>query len=321
MVFKKADGMPIHDRARGCLLGVAVGDAIGVPYEHMGPGDTDHLLKVLVGRVPDFHPWDGHPAGYWTDDTGMTLATCRGLIEAATTGKPELECLRRAYSAWVGTDECRRAGRTVVYASKHGQPDAQSWANGALMRISPVALYAHMMGLDRRAAATLAYRVARLTHGHPLATFPAVECVLALMSILAGERFVPEDLSDPGRYVGGLEGDRLARYEAYRAVRHADQAAVHPSTGLWMWRHIMERTFGLCGGSSWSDIPEFAPGLLNAVSRSFDKDTAGAVAGAILGTYWGQKAIPAVWGSGVEKESAIVTLADKLAVVCAASDT
>ncbi len=312
-----ASGVPIQDRARGCLLGVAIGDALGVPFEHLGPGDTEHLLKISEGRVPDFQPWDGHPAGYWTDDTGMTLATCRGLVEAHKTGKPELDCLRRAYHAWAGSEECRRAGRTVVYASKYGQPDAQSWANGALMRISPVALYAHLRGLDKRAGATLAYRVARLTHGHPLATFPAVECVLALMSILAEERLVPADLSDPGRYVQELENDRLAHYETYRVVRHANQNSVHPSTGLWMWRQILERTLGLAEGAAWSSLPEFVPGLLKAVNDSFDKDTAGAVAGAVLGTYWGQESIPAAWRRGVEKAGRIVDLADALVDACA----
>jgi hypothetical protein len=49
-----------------------------------------------------------------------------------------------------------------------------------------------------------------------------------------------------------------------------------------MWRQILEQAFGLKEGSAWSSMPEFAPGLVNAVNGSFDKDTAGAVAGTVL---------------------------------------
>ena len=304
--------LDVADRIHGCLLGVAVGDALGAPFEHLGPGQTSPSLKATGGRIAEFHPWDGHPPGFWTDDTGMTLATCRGLIESARSGRPELECLRKAYAAWVGSEECRRAGKTVTYAAKYGQPDVDSWANGALMRISPVALYAHLRGFDTRRAATLAYRDARLTHGHPLATFPAVESVLALRSILKGEECVPGDLPDPGRHVDGLEGDRLARYHVYQETRHAAQEAAHPSTGLWMWKQILERIFGLSPGAPWASMPDFEAGILKAVNESWDRDTAGAVAGAVLGTYWGKSGIPARWVLGVEKADVIMHLANAL---------
>ena len=77
----------LKDKIRGCLLGVAIGDALGAPFEHIPPGQTNQTLDKIGGRIEDFHPHWRYPAGSWTDDTGMTLATCRAFIEVATTSK------------------------------------------------------------------------------------------------------------------------------------------------------------------------------------------------------------------------------------------
>jgi ADP-ribosylglycohydrolase len=308
-----------RDKVRGCLLGVAIGDALGAPFEHLRPGETNQILDKTGGKITDFHPWQGYRAGSWTDDTGMTLAVCRAFIDMARTGRTLEDAFKVAFRNWAGSDESRRAGKTVLYAAKNWSPDIDSWANGALMRTSPVAIYAHMKGLSQKAAAILAYKIARFTHGHPWATFPAVECVPALMSILAEDDVVPERLSDPGSLLEGL--DRHARYEKYVEVRNAPIEALHPSTGLRMWRQVFEECFGMSDGSRWSMLPGFEEGILKAVNESFDKDTAGAVAGALLGAYWGEAAIPVRWRASVEKADKIPELADDLAETMGGSGT
>jgi ADP-ribosylglycohydrolase len=69
------------------------------------------------------------------------------------------------------------------------------------MRIAPTAIYAHLTEMNSHETAMLAYQIARLTHGHPLATFPAVSCVEELSSILAGEETVP-NFSGSGLHCG-----------------------------------------------------------------------------------------------------------------------
>lgn len=299
-------------RIRGCLLGIAIGDALGAPFEHIWPGQNIKALDLAEGRINDFHPYMGYPLGSWTDDTGMTLASCRAFIEVSRTGKTVQECHKNAFLAWVGSKECRKPGRTVKYAAKYGKADVSSWSNGALMRISPVAIYAYINGFDLYEGASLAYEVARLTHGHPLATFPAVECVLALMSIFSTDKKVPEALSNPGHYCKNLEGDQFSRYGEYRKKRHVKIDELNPSTGLHMWRQVFERCLDLAEGSDWSAMPSFEEGILKTVNESFDRDTAGAVAGALLGAYWGDSGIPERWKLKVEKADTIVELADRL---------
>lgn len=86
--------------------------------------------KESDGRITDFQPYQGGPPGAWTDDTGMTLATCRGLLHAVKTGETVGMALRMAFSDWAGGSECRNPGKTVLPAAKEGIPDPGSWANG-----------------------------------------------------------------------------------------------------------------------------------------------------------------------------------------------
>ena len=299
------------DKVRGCLLGVAIGDALGAPFEHLGPGESNQFLDPTGGLIKDFHPYMGYPPGSWTDDTGMTLASCRAFIDMMSTGDTAENCHRRAFYNWVGSGECRKPGKTVKRAAIDGVPDPGAWGNGALMRMSPVAIFCHAKCLEEKEAGDLAFRMAALTHGHPLATFLAVEFVLALLSIFRGDNEVPKGLSDPGKLcLSAGEGD--AGCGVYREKRHLAVDAVHPSTGLWMWRHVLERCLGLTEGSRWSSMPTFEEGILKTVNESFDRDTAGAVAGALLGAYWGELGIPEKWRMGVEKADPIVELADAM---------
>ena len=76
----------LRDKIRGCLLGVAIGNALGAPFEHLLPGETNQAIERSGGRIIDIHPYWCCPAGAWTDDTGMTLASVRALIEMEKTG-------------------------------------------------------------------------------------------------------------------------------------------------------------------------------------------------------------------------------------------
>lgn len=300
----------LKDRIAGCLLGVAIGDALGAPFEHLKPGETCRQLEETGGRVVDFHGnWNG-PKGGWTDDTSLTLAACRGFLEAAQTRCPIPSALHGALRSAGGSPGFRKPGKTILNAVLTGFSDVDAWSNGALMRIAPAAIYAVLANASRVEAAHLALFLARLTHGHPLAVFPAAECALAILSILRGDKEVPNDLGD----FSALEGfvQEHLRYEEYLQARHEPMKTLSASTGLWMWRFVFEHLLEMGPGRPWSCLPPFEDGLIHAVSDSYDRDTAGAIAGAILGGYWGASAIPPRWLSGVEMGSEIRQMAEEM---------
>ncbi len=171
------------------------------------------------------------------------------------------------------------------------------------------------MAIISSTAAKLALKVGELTHGHPLATFPAIEMVLCLMSIFAGEKTVPKDISDPSQFVRVTYDNQEQQYREYREMRRRPLDAIPETTGLFMWKQVLE-ILGLKEGKPWRTMPSFEEGILKAVNECFDRDTAGAVAGAILGAYWGLNRIPLHWKDQVEKADVIMGLAAELMQAC-----
>jgi len=68
--------MHLSDRHRGCLLGLAVGDALGTTLEFTRPG-TFAPITDMVGGGPF-----GLKPGQWTDDTSMALCLAESLVES-----------------------------------------------------------------------------------------------------------------------------------------------------------------------------------------------------------------------------------------------
>ncbi|NIS63715.1 MAG: hypothetical protein GTO05_00950, partial [Gemmatimonadales bacterium] len=163
------------DRYRGCLLGLAVGDALGAPVEFL----TDTAIRDRYGRdgITDLVPWDPHAAGSYTDDTQMSLATAHGLLAAfrrhARDGSADpVSSVHAAYGAWLETQadprQCRAPGQTCMAALASGrrgtidQPLNNSKGCGGVMRMAPVGL-AFPTDLAFRYGAEFA----AITHGHP----------------------------------------------------------------------------------------------------------------------------------------------------------
>jgi ADP-ribosylglycohydrolase len=202
------------------------------------------------------------------------------------------------------------------------------------MRMAPAGIYASLKGLDTVQSAEIAYRFARMTHFRPLAVFPAVSAALAIRSILTDEPSVPHLPTAHALCRGYMATDRQGaalRYEQDYLERYAGPISELPATtGLWMWRHITERCLAIvpeCGARNggepraWSRLPGFEDGILETVNTSFDRDTAGAVAGAILGAFWGETQIPERWKSAVHESVEIIHLADDLIEACRHSET
>ena len=169
------------DRVEGVLLGQAVGDVMGAPYE---PGDipftgTPELLGGGFG---------GYAPGEWSDDTQMSLYIARVAATGADlTSREALDEIARGFCRWValdgatdvgvqtrrvlgavvaGRDEPGIAARMRAAAADLDAATRRTGGNGALMRNGIVGLTRLN---DRRATAASARAVAELTHADPLA--------------------------------------------------------------------------------------------------------------------------------------------------------
>lgn len=306
------------DRYRGCLLGLAVGDALGAPVEFVRWDEitSRHGEHGIRGYVPG--PWG---CGAVTDDTQMALATARGILAAAPavlSGElaSVVDSVYRAYLVWLATQDDprqRRApGTTCLSALRSGrmgtpeQPINGSKGCGGVMRVAPVALA--LPGEPDRAF-DLGARTAAVTHGHPAGYLSAGFLAAVLSRLLAGQGLEEAVAAEAGRR--DLDGDtrRLVLRALDLARSGPDLRAVLAEIGEGWTGDEAVAIAVLCA----LRFPDsFEEGVLAAVNRSGDSDSTGSVAGAIFGAWLGERSIPRGWLLELEVRREVGEVADRM---------
>ncbi len=287
-------------RARGALIGLAVGDALGGPLEFLARSDAQaaygEALTEMVGGG-----WLHLRPGQTTDDTAMALALARSLDECG--GYDERDVLRR-YLAWRASSppdigitvsavlSAAAAGEDARTAAErfHRESGGKSAGNGSLMRIAPVAV---RFARDPDAMVAVARRESTLLHHDPLAADACAWYCRRLAGLLLDEPAVAGSDCDP----------RVA--EAVALDREGAAARAEPLGGFVL------AALGIAAAAV-ETASSFDEALVWAVNCGGDADTNGAVAGALLGTRFGEDAIPERWRSVVREAEELGTLAERL---------
>ncbi len=302
-------------RCRGCLLGLAVGDALGTTLEFQRPG-TFAPLTDLVGGGPF-----GLKAGQWTDDTSMAL--CLGESLLACRGFDARDQMERYCRWWrdghlSATGRCFDIGITVRGALSHFLADGDPWAgstdpqtagNGSLMRLAPVPLFFAKAGM--REAVARAAESSRTTHGAAAAVDACRYMAALVVGALAGAskdelispRYAPELWADEGLdpAVDAVAAGSF-RTKPAGAIRGSGYVVASLEAALWAFAR---------SGS-------FEEGALLAVNLGDDADTTGAVYGQLAGAFYGEAGIPACWLEKLHWRAEITAMAGRLWVEDAA---
>ena len=298
------------ERYRGCLLGLATGDALGTALEFQQPGTFEPIDDMVAGGLL------GLDAGQWTDDTSMALCLATSLLECG--GFDALDQMRR-YVRWrddgymSSTGFCFDIGNTTDAALSRfvstgepyaGSSDARQAGNGSLMRLAPVPMY---FASDAAEAIQRSGDSSRTTHG-------------------------AEEAVDACRYYGGL---------LVGALRGVGKEALLtpgycPVEGMWHSRPLSTNVAEVAEGSYKHREPpqirgsgyvvealeaalwafhksrDFREGALLAVNLGDDADTTGAIYGQLAGAYYGVQSIPAEWSVRLTMRAEIEAMADGL---------
>ena len=276
----------IIDRARGAMLGLAVGDALGSTLE-FGPriASVKNYHREMIGGGPF-----GLEPGQWTDDSAMALALSKSLT--LRKGFDPVDVMEQ-WVSWYRTGEysstgtCFDIGGTTRAAltrfERDGDPfqgltDEHTAGNGALMRLAPVAIF----GLDNEAEAVrIAREQSRLTHAHPACVDACDYFVRLLRLTILGEE-------DPIKLA-------LVKWTGHPEVVRAKAA---------LWNGLARKDVRSTGyvidtlkAALWavSASGSFEQAVVLAVNLGGDADTVGAVAGALAGARWGERSIPPRW--------------------------
>jgi ADP-ribosyl-[dinitrogen reductase] hydrolase len=292
-----------RDKFRGCLLGLAVGDAVGTAVEFRPRGSFTRVVDMTGGGPFRLKP------GEWTDDTSMALCLATSLVE---TGRFDAQDQMERYCRWweegylSSTGRCFDIGGTVAAALRQyrqtgdpfaGSTDPHSAGNGCIMRLAPVPMF---FLPDAQAAVRFSAESSRTTHA-------ATECldscrlladalVRALEGYSKGEVLFAEHARMYGaeRIVSLGRGDYRTKQE--HEIRGTGYVVDCLEAALWCFLH--------------SD--SFEAAILKAVNLGDDADTTGAVCGQVAGAFYGASGIPQRWLERLAMRREITELADRL---------
>jgi len=307
----------LASRLAGGMLGLLVGDAVGVPYEFRPPG--------AIGTV-EFrgHGSHGKPPGTWSDDGALALALADSLFPATTAADTRAAQFdpddqgRRIVAWWresaytpdgdrpfdVGgtTLAAIRALEAGTPAVDAGPANERACGNGSLMRILPLALAER--DLDDVTAVEHAHLASRVTHGHPRCQVACALYVLVARRLLRGD--------EPGPALAAARATLRSLYVGDPA-RAAHRTALDE---VLAWRPRTGRGFVL--DSFWSawdafaGASDFASAVERAIHFGNDTDTTAAIAGGLAGIRWGWDGIPLAWRRGLRGHAVSQPMIDRL---------
>jgi len=303
-----------EERLAGALLGLLVGDALGVPYEFSPPGRIPSRDAIEMTPPPSFARAHGRvPVGTWSDDGAHALCLLASLLES---DRLDLDDFGRRLVAWYRQGAMAVGGivfdvgiqtETAIHRLIDGVPASQSgasdeWANGngSLMRVAPLALWHR--GSDEELVQD-AHQQSVVTHGHPRAQVCCGLYCVWLRRILEGHAEPWSEAVATVRRV--YDGSPQYRDELESEVR-PDDPTLGEGTGYVVdtLRSVRDVT---ASEASYEDVVRAAIVLGN------DTDTTACIAGAVAGARYGARGIPERWLAHLRGREIVDPLLERLA--------
>lgn len=290
------------NRFRGCLLGLAIGDAVGTAVEFM-PRGSFHRIADMVGGGPF-----GLMPGQWTDDTSMALCLASSLIEKK--GFDPADQMDR-YWNWYkkgfmsSTGVCFDIGNTVRYALDRynrtrnpfsGDDSPNTAGNGSLMRLAPIPMFYYP---DLEKIIHFSGESSRTTHG-------ALECIEAC-KLFANMIYLALSGHDKDQILFDTKVNIVApKIKAISGGSYSSKP-IEQIHGTGYVVESMEAAFWCFYKTS-----SFEEAILQAANLGDDADTTAAICGQIAGAFYGEASIPEKWINKLHMRNEITELADRL---------
>lgn len=339
----RQDLASVKEQFIGCLLGGAVGDALGAPVEFMRRAEI--LDRFGPDGITEYAPAYGG-VGRITDDTQMTLFTAEGLIRAWVRANcrglsSASSVVGHAYLRWLQTQSetsacdisfaanepgwlfqqrelhSRRApGNTCISALREMRSLAHPAHNnskgcGGVMRVAPAGLFAWRQGNSAQETFRLGTELAALTHGHPTGSLTGGVLAVLIWALTDGAS-LPEAIS----IAKSILKETPSHEETLSAIEQAQALA---DTSLLAAKAIAKMGEGWVAEEALAIsiycalvARDFEHGIILAVNHDGDSDSTGSIVGNLLGTLHGTSAIATKWLEPLELREVIRELAEDL---------
>lgn len=301
--------------SRDGLIGLAVGDALGVPVEFL---DKEEVRKInvhdMIGKDTNVNfksHWSGLiPAGAWSDDTSMTYATMDSIVR--NKGIDYTDIMNSYLNWWtkgkytsleapfgLGKTVCSAlnrfiAGNPAVDCGGKGERDN---GNGALMRIFPISLYCIECGLSEEETVKTISESSAITHGHDISK----------MSCFIYTEFMRKliETKNPKLAMENLKSIDYSKYFSKEAITSHKRLLKGyfehtPDNEIKGSGYVVDSLE--CAIYSIMNTKNFEDAVLMAINTGYDTDTIGAITGSLAGVLYGEENIPERWKNSLRKK-------------------
>ena len=327
-----------EERYKGCLLGGAIGDALGVDLEFMDAkrikncyGD-DGIQELEIGLSGEAE---------FSDDTQMTIFTIDGLLKSIgdefdSNTPPQIEDMHESYLNWYKTQtesysgeiqndgwiikssglyQRKGPGETCLSSLKTGKigtvnkPINRSKGNGGVMRVAPIGLLYHQNS-------ELAFRIgvdnAAITHGHP-SGYLAAGFMSSLIANITNGFSLEDSVNEAVSILKKQEHSEEVIDKILLAKKLADEnisaeEAIADIGQGW----TAEEAIGIALYCAFKSPDDYKEAVKMSVNHAGDSDTTGAITGNIMGSLLGVQAIPENWKSKIQDKKLLNSLSEDL---------
>jgi hypothetical protein len=309
------------EKMEGLIFGIAVGDALGTPFNDTAPGGKLFFDGKEIENIDRLYMTDIGFRNMWPIETTLALNSCKALIDIhehdntlkETINSPLVESIFLKYisdfpeSLIVTSDK----NRDLYRIKSH---------HNLFMILAPIAPFSVRCGLDVQQTIELSYKVCCIFTKTKSKIFPALEFVLVLKGIFSHNNLIPETLKDIEHWAD--KNDKADGFKDYLNLRQLSLDTIEKNSDLWAWKYINESILGFIPGGRWADIQGFENAIIKIVNTSLNRSRTTAIAGAILGATRGKSKIPLKFSANIRGDSFLHDLIENFTkVFCNTNNT
>ena len=343
----------MEDKIKGCIIGGAIGDALGYPIEFVY---SFHNIQDKYGEkgIENYdlkYTWlkDDINKAQISDDTQMTLYTLEALMQNANSNEEIIQNVTDAYLVWMGfqtgqdvfvednfktsrlpeLNQRRAPGNTCLSAlasiNRGQEVINDSKGCGGIMRVAPVGIYGYLKGWTLEHTAEIAGKISEITHKHPLSTYSSAAFAVLIQLCLRKENMNKETFTkkvlESIEVIKSLYGitPEMNAFENY--VHKTLELTECPEPD---WKIIeqeigegwvAEESFAIAVFCVARHIDNFKDCIVSAVNHGGDSDSTGAIAGNIIGTILGYESIPEQYKKDLQNLEFIEELSEEISKI------
>lgn len=323
--YSKFISRPIRDIVRDGLMGLAVGDALGVPVEFLDRKTVRSINITEMIGVEDKLPFKSRwgqliPSGSWSDDTSMTISTMDTITKDK--GKINYDHIMDSYLKWWDGREYTSLGvpfglggvvsraldnyRRGIPALSCGGANIQDNGNGSLMRILPFSLYCVENELDEEETIDLMKKSSSLTHAHEIsrmACFIYTE-FLRILKVTRNPKLAHSYICfiDYSKYFSEETIEQFSKLISLGfSFKNGDN--ISEENG-YVVPTLESAIYSILKTNNYEEAVEMA------INMGYDTDTIAAITGSLAGILYGYDNIPERWLNKLRKREELEKLAN-----------